>query len=1081
MSAGNIPTTTSSSASDRMANSESLKQLVQLRPANWRETANVNASGLEADLCKNIEGEVCFDAGSKALYATDASNYRQVPIGAVVPRSIDDVVATVASCRKFGAPLLSRGAATSLAGQCCNVAVVIDWTKYLHGVLEINTAERWARVLPGTVCDELRDRALAASNKLLTWGPDPATHNVCTFGGMIGNNSCGAHAQMSGKTDNNIEELDVLLYDGTRMTVGWMTENELEQQSARGGRVSEVYRYLKSLRDHYAGLIRQRFSPIPRRVSGYNLDQLLPGADGRLNVARALVGSEGTLVTILKAKCKLIDARAERVVVMLGYRDAYEAADHVPEINRWDPVALEGMDDRLYDDIRKKGGPHREYLKLLPEGQGWLMVELGANHKGEALEAAHQLMNQLQGKSGAPSMALYTGNVEMQHLWELREAALGATSFVPGANDTWPGWEDSAVAPEKLGRYLRELRSLFGKYSYTAALYGHFGQGCIHTRADFDVRSQSGIRKWRRFMDEAVDLCVRYDGSLSGEHGDGQARGEFLEKMFGPELIQAFREFKSIWDPQWKMNPGKVIDANRFDDNLRPGAGYRPWEPETHFQWPEDYGRFSHAALRCVGVGKCRRQQGKRPGDDTMCPSFMVTHDEQHSTRGRAHLLWEMLHGDVISGGWRDENVKRALDLCLSCKGCKGDCPVNVDIATYKAEFLSHYWEGRIRPRSAYAFGWIDKWARMASVAPGFANLFTQIPPISGLMKLVLGMPQERAIPAFAAETFKQWFRRRPPRLAGLEVLLWPDTFNNYFKPETAQAAVEVLEEAGFQVKVPREHMCCGRPLYDHGFLDMAKSYLDRVMTTLAPAIEAGMPMVVLEPSCCSVFRDELNGLFPNSPLAHRLAEQTFTLAEFLEKKAPDFQPPRLARKAIVQGHCHHKAIMRLTAEEQVLAKMGVNYEVLTSGCCGMAGAFGFEQDKYDISVRIGERVLLPQVRDAAPSTIVIADGFSCKDQIEQQTSRRALHLAEVMALAIREAAQDSADATRRSDNSNSEDSTGRKQPQASDDDYPERHFVAPRVAAQRRSMIRGAAIAGLTLAGVALGLLCLKSKFNRA
>jgi FAD/FMN-containing dehydrogenase/Fe-S oxidoreductase len=1023
---------------------DELKRVVEIRPSDWRSPAQVDATALEKELRRNLEGEVRFDAGSKAMYAVDASNYRQVPIGVVVPKSKEDVVQTVAACRKFGAPVLSRGGGTSLAGQCCNVAIVIDWSKYMHGVLEMNASERWARVLPGTICDELRDATLKNSNNLLVWGPDPATHNHCCFGGMIGNNSCGAHAQMSGKCDNNIEELEVLLYDGTRMTVGWMTDPELDHRIAQGGRLGDIYRYLKSLGDHYAELIRSKYPPIPRRVSGYNLDQLLPGQDGRFNVARSLVGSEGTLVTVLEAKCRLIDAKAERVILMLGYPDVYEAADHVKDIDPFQPTALEGIDYRLYENIEKKGGPHRKFLKMLPEGKGWLLAEFGADNRQDALDLAHQVMEVLKSRPGAPAMRLFTDKADMEHIWEVRESGLGATAFVPGEPDTWPGWEDSAVAPEKLGSYLRELRALYNKYEYNPALYGHFGQGCVHCRVNFDITSEFGIRKWRSFMNEATDLCVKYGGSLSGEHGDGQARGEFLNKMFGEELIQAFREFKSIWDPQWKMNPGKVVDPYRMDENLRLGAQYHPWEPETHFKFPEDGGSFAHAALRCIGIGKCRRKSGKKAEDDTMCPSFMVTHEERHTTRGRAHHLWEMLHGDVIANGWRDKNVKESLDLCLSCKGCKGDCPVNVDMATYKAEFLSHYWEGRLRPRYAYAFGLIDRWARLASIAPGFVNLFTQLPVLSALAKKAAGMPLRRQIPAFAPETFKSWFSKRGTRnQSGSKVILWADTFNNYFFPETAQAAVEVLEHFGYQVHVPMQHLCCGRPLYDYGFLDRARKYLSTVLDALAPEIAAGTPMVVLEPSCCSVFRDELNGLMPESDRAHRLMENTFTLSEFLEKYVKEYDAPKLKRKAIVQGHCHHKAIMRLTDEETVMKKMGLDFQVLESGCCGMAGSFGYEADKYDVSLQCGERVLFPAVRKAGLSTIVIADGFSCKEQIEQDTPRHALHLAEVMQMALK--------------NGHAREM------------YPEEAVVAPRMATQRRSMKRAGIITGAAILGGAL------------
>ena len=973
-----------------------------IRPKIAQQSDAPDLESLQRELAAQISGEVRFDPGSKAMYAVDASNYRQVPVGVVIPKSKEDVIKVIATCREYGVPVLSRGGGTSLAGQCCNAAIVIDWSKYMHAVLEINEKERWARVLPGTVCDELRDAVMQRTRKRLTWGPDPATHNHCCFGGMIGNNSCGAHAQMSGKTDNNIEELEVLLYDGTRLTVGWTSDAEMQQVIAKGGRQGEIFQRLKSIRERYAALIRQKYPNIPRRVSGYNLDQLIPGVDGRFNIARSLVGSEGTLVTVLEAKCRLIDAKAERVILMLGYPDVYEAADHVVDIDPFNPTALEGIDHRLYENIEKKGGRDRNYLRMLPDGKGWLMAEFGADTQREAEEIARQVMSKLGEKSKAPSMKLFTDKGEMERLWGVRESGLGATAFVPGEPDTWPGWEDSAVAPQQLGGYLRELRALFSQFGYNPALYGHFGQGCVHCRVDFDVTSEPGIRKWRSFMEAATDLCVKYGGSLSGEHGDGQARAEFLDKMFGHDLIEAFQEFKSIWDPDWKMNPGKVVDPYRMDENLRLGAHYDPWQPKTHFQFPDDHGSFAHAALRCVGIGKCRRKDGKNADDDTMCPSFMVTHEERHTTRGRAHHLWEMLNGEVIQNGWRDESVKEALDLCLACKGCKGECPVNVDMATYKAEFLSHYWEGKLRPRHAYAFGLIDQWARAASIWPGAVNLFTQTPGLAQAAKFAAGISQHRRIPEFAPYTFQSWFRKRPAASTGSkDVLLWPDTFNNYFFPETAQAATEVLEAAGFHVSVPSQHVCCGRPLYDFGMLDLAKTYLRRVIATLRPQIQAGTPIVVLEPSCASVFRDELHNLFPEDRLANKLREQVMLLSEFLQQKARHYHLPKLDETAIVQGHCHHKSVLKLEDEKTVIGNLGLKAEFLNSGCCGMAGSFGFESDKFDISVAIGERSLLPKVRSVGDSTLVIADGFSCREQIAQHTDRNALHLAEVIHLGM--------------------------------------------------------------------------------
>ncbi|MDQ2944912.1 MAG: heterodisulfide reductase-related iron-sulfur binding cluster, partial [Acidobacteriota bacterium] len=534
------------------------------------------------------------------------------------------------------------------------------------------------------------------------------------------------------------------------------------------------------------------------------------------------------------------------------------------------------------------------------------------------------------------------------------------------------------------------------------ALYGHFGQGCIHCRVPFDLFTAKGLDQYRSFMDEASTLVVNYGGSLSGEHGDGQSRAEFLPKMFGEELVQAFQEFKSIWDPEWKMNPGKVVKPYTITQNLRLGTSYDPPQPKTHFHYEADQFSFANATLRCVGVGKCRRE-----GGGTMCPSYQVTHEEMHSTRGRTRLLFEMMQGDPLKNGWRDEHVKEALDLCLSCKGCKGDCPVNVDMATYKAEFLSHYYAGRLRPLHAYAAGMIFWWARAASHMPAMANFFSQTPPFSNLMKFTVGYEQKRHIPPFAPETFKSWFARRSVRNHGKpQVILWADTFNNHFTPKVAQAAVEVLEDAGFQVCVPRKNLCCGRPLYDYGMLNLAERLLHDILETLRPAIQKGIPVVGLEPSCITVFRDELTNLIHGNQDAERLRSQTFMLSEFLEQKAPDYHLPQLHRKAVVHGHCHHKSVLKFDKEESLLKKMGLDCDVLDSGCCGMVGAFGYEKDHYDVSIKCGERVLLPAVRKASPDALIITDGFSCREQILQETDRQALHVAQVMQMALHEGPQ---------------------------------------------------------------------------
>ncbi len=957
------------------------------------------AAALASELRGRIRGEVRFDAGSRALYATDGSNYRQVPIGVVIPREVDDVVKTLEAARRFGAPVLSRGGGTSLAGQCCNVAVVMDFSKYLHGVVRVDPGRRLGTVQPGCVLDDLRAAAIEYG---LTFGPDPATHTHCTLGGMLGNDSCGSHSLMCAKEGrglrvaDNTFELEVLTYDGLRLRVGETPPDELERLIAAGGRRGELYAKMKALRDRYADEIRNRFPKLPRRVSGYNLDSLLP--ENGFHVARALVGSESTLVTILEATLHLVTNPKARSMLLLGYPDVYSAGDHVTDILPFRPTALEGMDHLLFHFVKQKGDKNAD-LALLPPGQGFLFVEFGGDSKEDADAQARRCMEALKRAANPPHMKLVDDPKQEKMIWKVREGGLGSTAWVPGQPDSWPGWEDSAVPPDKVGPYLRDLRKLFNKHGYNPSLYGHLGQGCIHCRVGFDLYTADGLKNFRSFMDEATDLVVRYGGSLSGEHGDGQARGEYLPKMFGPKLYQAFLEFKSIWDPQWKMNPGKKVDAYGVTENLRIGHDYNPPEPDTHFHYAGDRHSFARAALRCVGVGECRREGGQ-----VMCPSYMVTREEKDSTRGRARLLWEMLNGEVLTDGWKSDAVHESLDLCLACKGCKSDCPVNVDMATYKAEFYSHYYEGRLRPRNAYAMGWVNRWARLASLAPWLANFFTQTPGLSALAKLAGGISQRRRIPPFARETFKDWFRRRPPRNQDRPpVILWPDTFNNYFHPDVAKAAVEVLEDAGFQVWVPEASLCCGRPLYDFGMLDDAKAMLREIMTTLRPQIQAGVPLVGLEPSCLAVFRDELTNLFPDEHDARRLHDQSFVLSEFLKKHAEGYRPPRLERKAIVHGHCHHKSVMGLEDEEELLRDLGLEVEQPEATCCGMAGSFGFEASHYDVSMKLGERALLPAVRRAARDTLVIADGFSCHEQIAQGTGRRPLHVAQVLQMAIRE------------------------------------------------------------------------------
>jgi Fe-S oxidoreductase/FAD/FMN-containing dehydrogenase len=803
---------------------------------------------------------------------------------------------------------------------------------------------------------------------------------------MIGNNSCGPHSVMGGETTDNIVELEVLTYDGTRLTVGATADGTLDAILREGGRRAEIYGRLRALRDAYLDDIRQRFPDIPRRVSGYNLPALL--AENDFNVARALVGSEGTCITVLEATVRLLDNPAARTLVVIGYEDVYTAADHVPDVMRYEPIALEGMDDRLVEDMQSVH-LHLRDLDLLPEGHGWLIAEFGGKDREESDARARAAMEGLARSKARPTTRLYDDPEKEQKIWRIRESGLGATAHVPQKRITWEGWEDSSVPIDKLGTYLRELRKLFDRYGYACDLYGHFGQGCVHTRIDFDLETAHGIRTFRAFLHDAARLVVGLGGSISGEHGDGQSKAELLPIMFGERLMGAFREFKSTWDPGNRMNPGKIVDAFAPDTNLRLGTAYDPPRLKTIFLFPQDGGDAARAALRCVGVGECRKAHG------VMCPSYMATREEKHSTRGRARLLWEALNGNVLAGGWKDEHVKEALDLCLSCKGCKGECPVKVDMATYKAEYLAHYYEGRLRPLNAYAFGYIDRWSRLAAHIPEVANALAN----SSLAKSILGVHPERNLPRFAREPFTRRFRTRGE---GRKVILWPDTFNNYFHPEIAQAAAEVLAAAGCEVHIPERPLCCGRPLYEFGLLGSARAYLARILGTLERDIRDGTPVIGLEPACVSVFREELTNLFAGDEQAHRLASQSFLLSEFLVEGAPRFPFAKVGGQAIVHPHCHHRSVLRLDTLEEVLSRLGIEHRVLDSGCCGMAGSFGFEKEKYDVSLRCANRVLVPEVKRVDGKTLVVADGFSCATQVESLTGRRPSHPAEVLRAAIR-------------------------------------------------------------------------------
>ncbi len=958
---------------------------------------------LRAELARRLSGDVWFDGARRAAYATDSSNYRHVPIGVVCPRDEEDVLAALGACRDAGVPVVARGAGTSLAGQACNVAVVLDTSRHMRRIVSLDPDERRAVVEPGVVLDDLR-RAAAVHG--LTFGPDPATHAWCTIGGMIGNNSCGTHALYAGKTVDNVAHLRVATYRGAVLEVGSLEGEAAASAVAASSEEGRIVAALLDLAGRSAELVRRRFPPIARRVSGFNLDELLP--ERGVHLARSLVGTESTCALVTRATLSLVTSPRHRRLVVLGFEDVYQAADHVPEVLSFGLLGLEGFDDVLVRDMTA-ARLNLADLPLLPPGGGWLLAEVGSDDPGEADDRAAALA---AAPPGGASVATFADPAGQAAIWRIRESGLGATAKPPGRPPNHEGWEDAAVAPERLGEYLRGVRDLWATHGYSGAWYGHFGQGCVHTRNNFDFHTETGLRTFRSFVEKAAELCVGLGGSLSGEHGDGQARGELLEKMFGSELVDAFREMKAIWDPDGAMNPGKVVDARPLDADLRHGPDHRAVSlGRTRFSLADDGGSLQEAAERCVGVGRCRRDE-----TGVMCPSYRVTREEVHSTRGRAKLLAEMFQGEVTERSWRNREVLEALDLCLSCKGCVTDCPTHVDMATYKAEFLSHYYSGRPRPAAAYALGLLPWWSRPASLVPGAVNAVLGEHGLGRLARRLAGVTPDRPAPRLSPRTFR---RRRPAtaasarattgasaggpggagavRAAGTTAVLWPDTFSDLYWPSRAEAALRVLDGAGESVAVPRQWACCGRPLYDAGMLRFARRALGRLLDVLDPFIAAGTPIVVLEPSCLATFRDELPGLAGDDPRAARCAGLARSLAEHLD--AIGWRParPLAVERAVVHPHCHQRAVGGVDAERRVLERAGCGVEVLDAGCCGLAGSFGFTKDHDALSRAIGRDRWLPALSSAPESAAIVLDGFSCATQSRHLGGPAGTSLAELL------------------------------------------------------------------------------------
>jgi len=899
----------------------------------------------------------------RAEYSTDASNYRVVPAAVGFPRSIEEVLAGYVACRELGLPLTVRGAGTSIAGNAIGTGLVLDVSRHLNRIGAIDPAAGTAVVEPGVI---LADLQRAAAPYGLRFGPDPSTHNRCTLGGMIGNNACGAHALAYGRTADNVVALDVLTGGGTRLT------------AAPGVSLPAVEEVVRA----NLATIRTELGRFGRQVSGYSLEHLLPERGGDL--AKALVGTEGTCAVVLGATVRLVEVAPATALVVLGYADMATAAEATPGLLPHAPLALEGLDRRLVDVVRARRG--QSAVPPLPRGGGWLFVEVGGATTAEAADTAQRLV----ADADALDAAVIPDADISRALWRIREDGAGLGGRTPANHPAWPGWEDAAVPPAALGAYLREFDALMASYSLDGLAYGHFGDGCVHVRIDFPLSHRPA--RFREFVVDAARLVASHGGSLSGEHGDGRARSELLPLMYSPAAIGAFAAFKSALDPDNVLNPGVLVDPRPVDADLRlPAAA--PLPRQLGFRYPHDSGDFSTAVHRCVGVGKCRADLSATGG--FMCPSYHATGDERDNTRGRARVLQEMANGSVVRDGWRSAEVLEVLDLCLSCKACASDCPAGVDMATYKAEVLYQRYRRRLRPAAHYTLGWLPRWARLASYAPRLANAALHFGPASSVAKRLGGIDARRPLPSFATSTFHAWFAARRPGPVGDPVLLWVDTFTDHFAPEVGQAAVSVLESAGFRVSIPARPLCCGLTWISTGQLDAARRRLRRTIDALTPYADAGTPIVGLEPSCTAVLRSDAMELVGGAQ-SERVATATRTLAELLATR-PSWSPPRLdAVDVVVQPHCHQHAVMGFEADAALLTRTGASVETV-AGCCGLAGNFGVERGHYDVSVKIAEHALLPAVRKH-PDGVVLADGFSCRTQLDQLAGRRGRHLAELLA-----------------------------------------------------------------------------------
>ncbi|WP_062516269.1 FAD-binding and (Fe-S)-binding domain-containing protein [Demequina gelatinilytica] len=936
---------------------------------------SADAADLAADLARAMEGEVDASARRRAEYSSDASNYRIPPRVVAYPRDADDVLAALAVAREARTPVTMRGGGTSVAGNAIGPGIVLDVSRHMNRILAVDLDAKTARVQPGVILSDLQRRVAGAG---LRFGPDPSTSTRATLGGMIGNNACGPHAVAFGRTADNIAALDAVDGIGRRF------------EAVRGG--AAAVPGLEELVQANLALIRTEFGRFSRQVSGYSLEHLLPELGGDL--ARFLVGSEGTLAMILEATVALVDVPPARLTAAFGYDDMPAAADAVVPMLAHRPQAVEGLDARLVARVANATGP----VPDLPAGQGWLFVEVG----GETEEEARATLEALAADSGTASWREVADPREAARLWAIRADGAGLAGRTSDNKEAWPGWEDAAVPPERLGAYLRDFDALMERHGVEGQPFGHFGDGCIHVR--LGIPMQEDGRPLRAFMEDAAALVASHGGSLSGEHGDGRARSELLATMYSEDAVALFQGVKHLFDPENVLNPGVIVDPDPLDAHLRRPAAART--PALGLALEHDHGDMAEALHRCTGVGKCRADS-IGSGSGFMCPSYQATGDEKDVTRGRARVLQDALIGTLI-GGLSSPEVLESLDLCLSCKACSSDCPSGVDMAAYKSEVLHRTYKGKVRPMTHYSIGWLPRWLKVVGLAPRLISAVLRPDWLQRLVVPVAGMDRRRRLPEFRVPFRRSEVARRrradPARATRLDnlVVLWADSFTDGLDPQIPTAIVEVLEDAGLDVVVVAGDACCGVTWISTGQLDGAKKHLSHLLGVLGPWAVNGVPIVGVEPSCMAVLRGDLVELLPEDPRARAVASSTYTLAEVLTGRAPakpreDWRVPDLSDvTAVVQPHCHQYSVLGFAADRELLARAGAAVTE-TAGCCGLAGNWGTEKGHYDTSVAVAENSLLPALREAPPGSLYLADGVSCRTQADDLAGVQGRHLAELL------------------------------------------------------------------------------------